>query len=293
MEEQTLSIKVLALLNYLQNVGYYDAFMPNTTCKQRIIEWEGQYKFEMFSCASCREGRKIVSEILGKRCPLCNLTLKNLPEPLTKIKSIKFEDRFLIIPNAFPYLPNHVNLITKNHESQEIIRQRKTIDSLFHFHHQLELGNNKWMLFFNHLIGNSLNHFHIHACTLSTFPLTKLIVENKERFKAQKISIYNFNECFTGLVIYKPIQSIIHYLISHLFFDEYLNFCWFEKYFVLMIRKRGSDLSNSLGSTELSGLILTCKIEQIEKYIQSCPFGFVSKERLNDLQKLTLQHFNI
>jgi hypothetical protein len=291
--EQNLSQKILDLLKYLEEVGYYTAFMPNTTCKKRFIQWEGQHKFEMFSCASCREGRKIVSEVLGEKCPLCNLTLKNLPQPLTKLKWIKFETRFLIIPNAFPYLPNHVNLITKNHESQEIIRHMDTINSLFHFHHQLELKDHKWMLFFNHLIGNSQNHFHVHACKLTPFPLTKLILENAKIFKEQKISIYNFNACFNGLIIYKPNQFIIHYLISHLFFDEFLNFCWFEKYFVLMIRKRGNKLSDSLGSTELTGLILKCDTKTIDLLIESCNVGFVSAERLNELRTITKTHFKI
>ncbi len=174
MDYTPLSKTIIEMIYFLKLDGYYESFTGE--CKNRFTVPEGTAFGLNYSCAKCRDGRKQISEILDGRCPLCNLTLPTLPLPLTKVLWVDWSRRFRIIPNAFPYFENHVNFITANHESQDIIREPNVISDIFSFYK--DIGKNRWMLFFNHLIGNSLDHFHIHAtvifCEITVFEKFKV-----------------------------------------------------------------------------------------------------------------------
>lgn len=267
----SLSDKVLVMLKNLYAIGYYDSFEGQ--CKYRFVQREGTYQGINFSCASCRVGRKQVSDILKGKCPLCHLFEPNLPLPLTKIKFIDWSRRFIIIPNAFPYLENHINFISKQHETQDIIRQKHVIEDITFFYTQL--GKHKWTLFFNHLIGNSLNHFHVHATTEKDFPIFNLI-EARHKENKRKIQILKFTPCYKGILIYKPNPELLFAIISKIEANEYLNFAWSGKYFVLFLRKWSPDHpeANSIGSTELAGYILTCNFQKLDQVLSYCRKDF-------------------
>lgn len=270
---------ILNLLHTLKEDGYYDSFVGR--CKYRYTNVEGNVKGFDYTCASCREGRAEVSEILKGRCPLCNLKLRTLPEPLKKVKWIEWGNRFMIIPNAFPYFENHINFISKNHETQDIIRERDVINTLFSFYESI--GKGKWMLFFNHLIGNSLNHFHVHATTQMDMPLVRLIKRKPTSPDFKRVRLFKITTCFKGILVTNPNRTIINKIIQNILPSEMFNFGWFGKYFIIFVRKLSDTPADKLGSTELMGYILSCDMKKIAEYVESCKHAFVSHARMREI----------
>ena len=277
-----LSSTILKMLGELFANGYYDSFTGN--CTYRFTNFETLKDGFKYTCAACRDGRKEQGEILNGRCPLCNLTDPHLPKPLTKVQWIDWSNRFVIIPNAYPYMQNHINFISRNHETQDIIRESKTLKDLFKFYN--ELGKKKWVLFFNHLIGNSLNHFHFHATTNTNIHLLNQVIE-KTKKSVKRVQIVNLTPCFKSIVVLDPTIKIINSIIGRIHLNEFLNICWFDRYFIIFLRAFSTvdTIANTLGSTELAGFIMTCDLEKLENSIKSCKYAFLPIERVKQIIK--------
>ena len=281
MSYPMLGDMIIEMLYLLKRNGYYESFTG--VCKTRGAEPEGNAFGLDYTCASCRNGRKEVSEILEGRCPLCNLTFPTLPLPLRKVMWIDWSSRFRIIPNAFPYFENHVNFITSTHESQDIIREPSVISNLFSFYRGI--GKNEWMLVFNHLIGNSLNHFHVHATTQINMPLVQ-IIKRKKFSQSKRVRVFKFTNCFRGILVTKPTIDIINKIIRRVRPSpiEFINFGWFGDHFIIFVRRLVEDpLGNTLGSSELMGYILSCDMEKLSKISEACRYTVVSYARMREI----------
>lgn len=257
--QTNLSSIILKMLGELFANGYYDSFTGN--CSYRFTNFETRYS----SFLGCREGIKEQNEILNGNCPFCNLSYPDLPKPLRKVQWIDWSNQFIIIPNAYPYMHNHINFISRDHETQDIIREKNTIKEVFKFY--TALGRTKWVLFFNHFIGNSLNHFHFHATTNTNIHLLHQIIK-KTKSSEKRVQIVNLNSSFKSIVILDATIKLINTIISRLYCNEFLNICWYDRYFILFLRYFSSvDLnSNSIGSTELMGFKMTCDEKKPIKY---------------------------
>jgi len=265
-----------------------------TDCPQRTndITLVGIDRFEHeLYLTPCRKGRiqnvcnyaiKETGLLYPTNCSLCDLFYNYKYSPCIPFRRIKiiFSDGFYIIPNLFPYFTSYHYLITLNpsikqipHDTQSFIYKMNTIKKISILAPKL-LINKDDTLFFNGLVGNSKEHFHIQYVSYH-FPIYDFLQIDKREPYAQvhNCNIYIFN---SNNKLFRTAFSIQSINVTNLCVILYhmINECRLRRYEInILIHKNDSleyecivfprskvEFENkkddlNFGSTELSGYI--------------------------------------
>lgn len=142
-----------------------------------------------------RDGDGVAVKPAKKECVLC-ATIHNCKkspcDPFNKIQIVTYTVKhsttlattLVLLPNAFPYLPNHWLITTNNqgsdHHTQYDITEIEILKSLGSICEELCIEPND-TIFFTGMAGNSLEHFHAHYVQFN-FPIYKIIEDYIEQF---------------------------------------------------------------------------------------------------------------
>jgi len=194
-------------------------------------------------------------------CPLCYFTDTDITTVCTSIDKIKqydLDDRFIMIPNAFPYLDNQFLITVREHKTQfDVVNN--SAKGLLHNINKLLIANPTSVVFFNGMCGNSLEHFHCQITTRD-FPIFKYFPSNNGNS-----GLINTNG-FTGWFIRFSYKSAnIFYNMIKKLQDYSYNFILKKNddlfHCVFFIRKNCDTVKPNLnfGATELAGVIASNK----------------------------------
>jgi hypothetical protein len=216
----SLKKDVKELLDYLKQIGFYKSLKKN---KNRMddIKYEDIgdtgiiLKDIPYRDSLVKKESSKLDKIIKNNCVLCEV-IQNYEriEPLSLAKIILWKG-YLIRPNDFPYLENHLLLMSSDHNNgsdgyrgtqDELHLKKHILKDMVQFY---KLMNMEGTMFFNGLAGNTQLHFHFHYVK-EKFPLEDFIFKSTDliynEFKTKnksKVFIFDSDtkkKCFRGLL---------------------------------------------------------------------------------------------
>ena len=214
--------------------------------------------------SDCRSG--------GIKCPLCYFTQKNIDticSAIDKIELYDLEHRFIMIPNAFPYLENHFLITVDEHKTQFEILNNSSIDLLNNIKYLLS-NNPNAVIFFNGMCGNSLEHFHCQITT-TQFPIFNNLPSNDGIIDTNGFRGWFINFNYTDDTKFNDMIK----KLEHQSYNFIINLKNNIYNCIFFIRNNCEKVVPNLnfGSTELAGIIGSNKgdfptKDDIEKYLE-------------------------
>jgi hypothetical protein len=167
-----------------------------------------------------------------------------LLNPQTRDVFVKeWRERYYFYPNNYPYLDDHVLLMTKKEEGQKIFENDPALlsDTL-----DLQSVFPNSTLTFNHLAGNSLDHFHLHISP-QPIPLAKVIEKGEIFSEIQgftlkdsqiEAKIFDDNACTRGFYFAGKFEAMKSMLFP--FLHEITSCAGFYYNLVLLPMQEGT-----------------------------------------------------
>lgn len=259
------------LYDYLITSDYYNS-TDNVLKKTYKKRYDGIVKILKIANTGLdlyeTKARKVQSVIDSEctiKCPLClNLHVNKTIYPFNLVKGLLWRD-YLIKPNTFPYFKIHFLIMPPYHVANrgvqnDVHKNKNIITDMLHFIKLMGTGS----VFFNGMIGNSLEHLHFHYTDVF-FPVTKFKqYKLKKKLKVFEEKIYFFeddvNNCKNFIVVKgKKINSIVFNLLKYfasinLLYNLILNYKKL-KYIVVIFVRQKNVVSNdfNLGASSLGG----------------------------------------
>ncbi len=251
---------VYIMLFKLERDGYFKSVFKNSCSDRREISFlEKIGIFEIYS-SECRE------RVPFNDCPFCEFDKVNM-EPYNKLRLLEWKNKYYIIANAQPYVPNHILFLPIEHKTQDYIFENNTYMDIIKFYLCMRKSGT---LFFNHFAGNSVQHFHVHHTTRDNFPIVNIIKDNENVIETSLKNLYLFDDekCTSGLFIVGINNNIFQFIVKiikekNMFLNLLItNIPEYGIVTIIFVRRNEKSITSSFAK---AGFILNNAIEECTK----------------------------